>query len=693
MTESFKSRCMKIIQLIPVLSLICSATVFAMQEGSKHVHVLAPVVISANRVEVPEFDVPQDVSVITRDKIMASPFERVEDIVRSVSGIYNFRHSGQQTNGIVSPLIMRGVGKNRVLVLVDGVPQNDNFNNAIAWVAWGNIPRQAISRIEIVRGPSSALYGSEGLGGVINIITRKPAKKRETSLRSEVGSGDSYAIYGFHSQKKEKLGVLFTGGYEDSDGFYMEKDPKDYSIKRYRTLYKGFGKITYDVSPQTNLSLAALYYNQDTGQGRKYFHSDLRLDQYWLNMTHKTGSFIFKTMAYLNRADKTAYQDSAKDNYSSLKYKENFGGTNVWGCDFQGTWTGSKKTRITFGTAYKEARLDYDVDYIGEIRDSGARGTQRSFSPFVNFDVFLLNKKLILNTGLRYDWIETLDGKNWDTVASAGKSAYDNKYDTNSEGSLSPKLGLAWHLDDMTTLKMSGGKGFRAPSLFELYKVHVRGGGTYYREASPDLNSEKIWSYDMEIERSLSDSLSGKLTFYQSFARDYIGDNLIGTGSFGGGKTRYEYQLNNIGKVHMHGIETELQWNALNDLTFSGNYTYNISKIHEDENNPQLKGNYLPNDPRHKLHIGFRYENPDFVNLYAMFNYYADIYYNNENSLKTDNYWTADLAVSHEFFKRFTVYMNAENIFNERYPISRSISKSELYSPGIIITCGVRFNI
>jgi len=75
---------------------------------------------------------------------------------------------------------MRGVGEHRILVLVDGVPQNDNFNDAIAWVAWGHIPKEVIQRIEIVRGPASAVYGSEGLGGVINIITKKPKTGRQT---------------------------------------------------------------------------------------------------------------------------------------------------------------------------------------------------------------------------------------------------------------------------------------------------------------------------------------------------------------------------------------------------------------------------------------------------------------------------------------------------------------------------------
>jgi outer membrane cobalamin receptor len=79
-------------------------------------------------------------------------------------------------------------------------------------VAWGHIPRETIERIEIVRGPTSALYGSEGLGGVIHVITKKPQAERQTSIRGEAGSADTYGSHGFHSQKFGDFGILLGGG-------------------------------------------------------------------------------------------------------------------------------------------------------------------------------------------------------------------------------------------------------------------------------------------------------------------------------------------------------------------------------------------------------------------------------------------------------------------------------------------------
>ncbi|GAB6161633.1 TonB-dependent receptor [Desulfothermus naphthae] len=649
------------------------------------------VVVTATRSKISVFDAPQSVTVISREEIMASSFDRWEDIVRSVVGMYNYRHYAVQTHGIASPLKMRGVGEHRILILVDGVPQNNNFNNAIAWVAWGHIPKQAIERIEIVRGPASAIYGSEGLGGVINIITKKPKTGRQSSVEGEIGTADTYKGDIFHSQKIKNFGFLMAGGYEDSDGFYMVKHHKPYEIKRDREVRKVFGKLTYDLTYNSNLSLAALYYDHQTGKGRRYFYDDLTLGQYWMNYTYKGKAFDLKGLVYINQADKAAYQDTAKDNYSSLYRKEEIDPT-TWGADFQGNISLNSMAKLTLGVGYKETSWDYDNKYVSITRKAGAEGKQRFISPFANLDFHFFDNHLIVTIGGRYDWIRTWDGANWDTKGSAGKPPYHNDFDSETEENFSPKVGIAWHPDNKTTIRASAGKGFRAPSLFELYKVHVRGGGTYYRNANPDLDPEKIWSYDIGVERILTNTLWGRVTFYQSFAKDYIGDRLIGTATFSHGrKTRYEYKLDNISDVDIYGVEAELEWYALPDLTLFANYTFNVSKIDKDKNNPELEDNYLPYEPRHQTHFGFHYNNPNLVNVSVTGNYYTDIYFDNENTFKEDDYFTMDVSMSRQFFNFLTAFINIENLFDEEYPIFKRKGRADTIAPGTIISGGLKF--
>jgi outer membrane receptor protein involved in Fe transport len=678
--------------IVWVLGLAGFPCLAAAGEPVRGIHHLDAMVVSTTRTEIPVFDAPQSVTVISAEQIAASPFERWEDIIRSVPGVYNFRHYGLQTNGIVSPLMMRGAGRNRVLFLVDGVPQNDNFNNAIAWVGWGHIPKETIQRIEIVRGPTSALYGSEGLGGVIHIITKQPRAQRQTSVRLEAGSGNTYGAHGFHSQKIDQLGFMLGGGYEETDGFFMTENPEAYEIKRFRDLGRVLGKVTYDLSDQSDICLAALYYDYKGGQGRRFFFNEMQLDQYWLNYTHAGDDFGLKGLVYLNRADKTAFQDSAADNFNTPFRDEKMRGTYTWGADLQTTLFGRTHLPLTFGVAYKEVIWNYDEDYPGTTRDAGAEGRQRFVSPFANLDMRFMQERLIVNAGARYDWIQTADGANYDTAASAGRPAYDNRYGTTTVDNIAPKLGIAYHPDNQTTLRASGGMGFRAPSLFELYKVHVRGGGTSYRQANPDLDPERIWSYDAGIERFMGDTLWARLTFYQSFAKDYIGERLIGTAPISGGRTRFDYRLDNISEVDIHGIEAELQWSPMNTLTLFTHYTYNVSKVARDAANPELEGNYLPNDPRHKVHFGVRYQDGRTLNATLTTNYYSDIFYDNENTLKTGDYWTVDVSLSRLFFQRCTLYLNVENIFDKKYPIFLSRTASDTIAPGVIVMGGVKID-
>jgi len=649
------------------------------------------VVVTASRLDMSVFNNPASVTVLTTKEIEESPFERIEDIVRRVPGLFNFRHYGVQRNGIISSLSMRGVGKNKVLVMVDGVPQNDNFNNAISWVAWGHIPKNVIERIEIIRGPTSALHGSEGLGGVINIVTKNPKPARKTSVRAEGGTANTYAGYGFLSEKVGDFGFLFGGGYEKSDGFYMVEQPKSYEIERYRDAVKVFGKMTYDLGPSSGVSFGALFYDHETGKGRKYFYDELTLYQYLLDYYYKSDFIDVKALAYLSRADKKAFQDTAKDDFTSLLRVERMPCL-TWGADLQATMHVFSWASVTLGGTYRSVGWDFDNEYVTIDRDAGAKARQHHISPFANLGFNLLDNTLIVNLGARYDWINTLDGANWDSQASAGKTAYDNTFDSNWEGSFSPTLGVAWHPDDRTTVRATAGKGFRAPSLFELFKVHVRQGGAYYREANPDLAPEEIWSYDVGVERFLTDDLWAKLTFYQSFASDYIGDRLTGTGEFSGGKTRYEYEFDNISEVGIYGIEAELRWDIRKDLIVFANYTLNFSKIKKDENDANLEGNYMAHDPRHMVHAGLSYQNPSLFNVSLIGNYYGDIYFDAENTLHDSGYITVDVSLARRFSNNITAFVNAENIFNEKYPILLSLSGSDTIAPGVVVSAGLKMD-
>ncbi|NLI83077.1 MAG: TonB-dependent receptor [Deltaproteobacteria bacterium] len=133
--------------------------------------------------------------------------------------------------------------------------------------------------------------------------------------------------------------------------------------------------------------------------------------------------------------------------------------------------------------------------------------------------------------------------------------------------------------------------------------------------------------------------------------------------------------------MDIHGVEAELQWKPREDVTLFGNYTYTFSEIGKDKTNAPLEGNFLPNVPIHKFHFGVNYKNPKYVSVTAIANFYADMYYDNENTIPPGDYWTVDVAVSRKFLDRFTLYFNAENIFKKKYALFRSLSTGDTIAP------------
>ncbi len=648
------------------VSIILFPTAALCTPEDKEFYRMEDVIVSTSRAEVAIADAPQSITIISDKEIMDSPFERVEDILRFSAGVHNVSHYGTQTGGIQSHLSMRGTGRSRLLMMLDGVPLNDNFNNSIAWVAWGIIPRESIARIEILRGPSSASYGSEGLGGIINIITKTPAVKRKTSIRGIAGSASTYGISGLHSQMGDRFGLLVSGAYEESDGFYMI-DPdelEEYELRRHREVGQGFGKITYRPDERTDISFSGLYYQHEMGKGREFFYDDLILDQYRLGLSRRGDLADWKGMLYLNRAEKTAYQDRRAAGVFVPDREEKFPENIVWGGEVQNTLPIAGNALITTGLAYKRVSMDYEEEPVTGDRVVESSGRQQFISPFLDLTTRFMNDRLIFNAGVRYDNVRNFDGEARDTDPR-DRPPFDDTYGSKTWNNFSPKAGIVYHTDDLTTLRTSVVYGYRTPSLFELYKVHERGGGRLLRWANPDLDPEKIVSWEVGAERIFFDNLWTRVTYYQSRVSDYIGTRTLDTYFVGNAQYREE-EYDNINTVDIHGVETELSYYFGYGLTSFFNYTYNISEITKDRENPDREGNYLPGDPRHKFRAGIGYSNPHFINASVLLKHDRHRYTDDLNTNKAPNFSTVDLSVWREVFDLVTLRLTIENVTDEK---------------------------
>ncbi len=625
--------------------------------------VVDEVVISATRTEIPVFDAAQSVSIVSTQDIMNQPFDRLEDALRFAVGVENHSHYGWQTGGVASHLSMRGTGRNRILMMLDGVPLNDLYNNSIAWVAWGLIPRQAIGRLEVVRGPSG-LYGSDGLGGAINIVTQAPPDTDEISVRARFGSGATYAGGAMYGSTRKPFGWLIAAEYEDSDGFFMVDPEEDYTIERYRKVGKGLAKLTYELDARTQAYLTGLYYHHEMGKGREYFYDTLDLMQSRMGFTHRRESTQWSGFLYYNHANKVAYQDLAADNYTSLDRKERFPANYTWGAELQNTTQLPGDAALTAGMTWKHVAMDYEEDYRVVDRDAGASGRQMGVGPFASLETRLLDDKLIATASGRFDWLRNFDGAGWDDQPP-GTDPYDDTYGARSWSRFSPRLGLVYQPDNLTALRGSLGSGFRAPSLFELYKLHVRQGGRSLRYPNPDLGPEKIITLDFGAERFITENLWSRVTLYQSWATDYIGVRTLHQEVDDRGRTWIQSQLDNITELEIRGLEGEVEWRIQPDLRTTVRYTYNLSEIVADQEDHSLKGKQLPGDPRHKLRTGLTYGQPHYFTVSLFLRQNWKKYRDSLNTEYLPDERFLDLSLSTRLGDRFTARLDVENLVDD----------------------------
>ncbi len=638
---------------------------------------LGQVIVTATRTERQIANVAASVTVIGKEDIEDSPFERIDDILRTTAGLNIDYHYGMHTIGGVRPANFRGTGGygDRTLVLVDGVPQN-NANNG--WVEWSQIPKEAIERIEIVRGPSSALYGSNAMGGVINIITKEPQKARITTFEQRYGSMDTWSTKLIQEAKIGSWRYFVSAGYEETDGYNASKPQMSYDIKRFRREDRVFAKLMYDIDEDSSATFGFSRYHNKKGLGRLYFYGYTENYHYWLDWYRKGESVDWKAQVFVNDDEWDSYYDKAPT-YNYLYHHEVIPMLGIGG-SLQSSVELSNQNILTLGMDYKHSDLDEKSEYYVGVRSSGSKGRQHYVSPFLSEEIKLFSERLIVNLGGRYDWIKSYDGKNWDTNP-APHPAYSNDFSSKEWKQFSPKLGIVYHLSEFTTLKSSVGRGFKAPSLYELYTTLTR--GPLYIECNPQLEPEKILSYDLTLEHLFLENLWGRISIYQSHAKDFIGYNTI---------TATNWRRDNISKVKMRGVETELDYRINSQWSCFANYTFNESEIREYTADPSVEGNYLPYTPHQKWGLGLNYSNPDLVDFKMLFNYKDKRYADNQNSSKLEGYWTVNFSISRQFGKYCTLFLNAENLFDEDYTLYKGTPQDTI-APGrvIILSCQIKF--
>ncbi|MGA9631942.1 MAG: TonB-dependent receptor, partial [Candidatus Acidiferrales bacterium] len=505
-------------------------------------------VYSASKHEQSVSDAPSSITVITADEIQRYGYRTLADILETVPGFYITSDRYQSYIGV------RGFGRlgdwnSRILLLVDGHRINDSVLGQAFIGLEFPVDIDLIQRIEIIRGPSSSLYGAEAFFGVINVITRKENQPKREEISFAAGSFGSYGGRATWDDQYKGVAFALSGSFYSSVGptlFFPEFDsPATNDGVTGNTNYESYQRVLGTVSWR-GFTLQGVYNAQNKGVPTAYFDSlfnDPRtrnvqgIDYLDLRYQHAFGKqWQLDARTSLNK--NTLYGPVAYDAPPVPPDIYSYNGQ-WWDSEIKLSRSLPRDTTLTFGT---EITDNFRLDEINLDSDVSPVATEVS-AKSVNWAVYAqldsqINRKLSVSAGVRYDY-----------------------YDSGFGGSTNPRIALIYHPASSTTAKLLYGSAFRAPVPYESDPDY----GPFY-VGNPKLQPEKIWSVEGILEQGLGSHLraSGSV-FYNRIT------NLITL------ETDPNTELSvyeNSQAATAKGVEVELNGGLVGSLTGRASYSY-----------------------------------------------------------------------------------------------------------------------
>jgi len=531
-------------------------------------------VYSASRRLQSVSEAPSSVTLITADEIQKYGYRSLADILRSVPGFYVTYDRDYSFVGV------RGFGRlgdwnAHILLLIDGHRIN---NNVLGDAMLGNefpLDVDLIDRVEIVRGPSSSLYGANAFFAVINVITRTAKEVKGWELSFQPGSFDTYEGRATYGGQIHGLGLLLSGTFYDSQGqtlFFPEFNTPatNYGITS-GTDFESYKHILATLTFH-GFTLQGLFSTREKGVPTAYFGAqfndprDLNDDSHqYVNLGYE------RTLAKWLLDVHTSY-DQARLQGPVPEAPAGAGDPIVLNTySFRGNWwTGDIKAsrnlferdQLTLGS---EVRDNLRQDQ-GELLVPSNVFTPDHRSSLITAvyaeDEFAFSKRISLNGGVRYDHYSTFGG------------------------TTNPRVGLIYHPAGQTTLKALFGRAFRAPDVYETSPDF----GTFY-DPNPNLRPERIQSVEAIVEQGLGRHFELSANVYRNSIADLI------TAVLESGDGHFQYQ--NLGKAQATGMRVGFSGHAGNGLQGKASFDY------VDADNNGAGDEVLDNSPRHMVKANF----------------------------------------------------------------------------------------
>jgi outer membrane receptor for ferrienterochelin and colicins len=618
-------------------------------------------IYSGSRQEELRENLNTKVEVVTRQQIQDSGYESVGDVLKEIPGVMTRRGSDTGTSSGAAGEQIQGIGSRQALVMIDGFP----VTNARG-IKSGNInlDRQSTNRIEqveVVKGAASALYGSDAIGGVVNMITREPRKPFEFSASAAGGSLnmlDTDATLGF---KKKGFSGLFIGERHKSNGFDLTPTTIDTTGAGFHR-YDFFSKMKYEFSDKFYItSLADVKRGNSQGRslgeaGNQTDNVDETNQSYGLSGNWSPNArTVANVRGYFSRYDEIGrytllptttnptYRPQPDENLFERFGRVDASMSYIWG----------EKQLIQFGGEWTTDR------YRGINRLRNNSGEKADTRVAWGQDKLFLTNWATLTVGLRYD----------------SHTIFGDAY--------SPKVGLNIRATDRINLRASWGRGFRAPDLGQLYYRLYNPTNLYQVFGNPNLRPEHSgsWQVGMEYSSTKKDYRFG-LNFFRNDVKNLIEAQNYGfirtqaqangvLSSLGLNPSDYAVSLNrlmfiyqNYSNIYTQGLEADFDLKLRYSFVLSGAYTYLDARDKKDNS-------YLAERNKHQGILKLGYDNQAIgfranarLSMYSGWKTSSISNRGISETIYPPPFQTVDLYAAKSLKKGFEMYGTIENLFD-----------------------------
>jgi len=554
-------------------------------------------------------------------------------------------------------------------VLVDGIPANDPFGG---WIYWGRIPMLGIQQIEVVRGGGSSAWGNYALGGVVQIITRRPTE-RALYFDGSYGTNETMNFDLLLHDVEGPFRIALEGNYFSTGGYDVVKASRRRSIdieadSNHQTFN---GRVDLIATPEASFYIAGSYFYEarnngtplqinHTGTGSGAFGGRLgTLDE---------GELRFVVFADTQEFRSTFSNQAADRNSETLALDQRVpttaaGGGLQWSRRF-----GSNLLSAGADARWVKGETDervYNAGAFARTRDAG--GQQLIGGVFLQ-DVYTPIPALEIVGGVRGDYWYSYDASRNDTPPPAGVPPHQT-FDDIERVIPSGRIAALYHVTSTTDLRASAYESFRVPTLNEQYRVfRVRSDVTV---ANATLRPEQLAGGELGVQQRWG-PFEGRVTGYWNEVRDLVEnvtvsprlpDCPVGTTC---------RQRQNIDLARSRGFETELELRPARDWRFLVSYLFADARVVSAPQQPGLEGKRLAQVPENAVTATVRFSRPSWFDAWLTMRYVGQQYEDDLNTLSLGGYAVFDLGISRAITRNVELYAAAENLFNRVYSTGRT---------------------